>query len=132
MKIGTTSKLCSICYNQFEKGDIIRQTPCKHLFHTECIKPWFKNSQQCPNCRFEIQEHFNKIENQEQLKSQEKQKQAQNEQQLYQQQLQISQEQNQQNTNLSQSLEDQQKQLQNQQPQIENISQNVNQNILQQ
>ncbi len=29
-------------------------TPCKHLFHTQCLESWFKQKKECPNCRQEI------------------------------------------------------------------------------
>lgn len=58
MKMGTSNKVCSICYNQFEKDEKILQLPCKHIFHKECIKPWLKKNKKCPNCRNDIESHF--------------------------------------------------------------------------
>ena len=26
-------------------------TPCKHVFHSECLEEWFKMKKECPNCR---------------------------------------------------------------------------------
>ncbi|KAL4510678.1 hypothetical protein ABPG72_004832 [Tetrahymena utriculariae] len=54
MKIGNTSQTCSICYNGFEKNEIIKKLPCKHIFHLSCIKPWLKKQKTCPNCRDDI------------------------------------------------------------------------------
>ena len=40
--------LCSICLEQFEG----REMPCKHRFHSACIKNWFQIRRLCPLCRF--------------------------------------------------------------------------------
>jgi hypothetical protein len=29
-------------------------TPCKHVFHAECLETWFKFKRECPNCKREI------------------------------------------------------------------------------
>ena len=26
-------------------------TPCKHIFHSECLEKWFEQKKECPNCR---------------------------------------------------------------------------------
>ena len=26
-------------------------TPCKHIFHSECLEKWFEQKRECPNCR---------------------------------------------------------------------------------
>lgn len=40
---------CSVCVEDFEKGQDIRVLPCKHKFHPECIDPWLLNvSGTCP------------------------------------------------------------------------------------
>ncbi|KAM3131100.1 hypothetical protein pb186bvf_016798 [Paramecium bursaria] len=54
MKMGKSSKSCTICCNQFNKGDLILCLPCKHIFHDECAKPWFDRSTHCPNCRSDV------------------------------------------------------------------------------
>ena len=42
---------CSICKEHFELKSVILTTLCKHTFHKECLIPWFKISNKCPNCR---------------------------------------------------------------------------------
>ena len=40
---------CSICTDDFEKGQDIRVLPCNHKFHPECVDPWLLNvSGTCP------------------------------------------------------------------------------------
>lgn len=43
---------CAICLNNDETQWMI--TPCKHSFHSECLKLWLENNKTCPNCRKEI------------------------------------------------------------------------------
>lgn len=40
---------CSVCTDDFVKGQDIRVLPCEHKFHPECIDPWLLNvSGTCP------------------------------------------------------------------------------------
>merc|ERR1711935_674610 len=39
MKVGKTSKMCTICCVAFQKEEVIRKLPCNHIFHNKCIKP---------------------------------------------------------------------------------------------
>jgi hypothetical protein len=40
---------CTICTDDFEKGQDIRVLPCDHKFHPECVDPWLLNvSGTCP------------------------------------------------------------------------------------
>ena len=41
--------VCSVCTEDFVKGQDVRVLPCKHTFHPECIDPWLLNvSGTCP------------------------------------------------------------------------------------
>jgi len=43
---------CAICLEDYDNGDEIRELPCKHWFHVECIDPWLINkSSSCPLCK---------------------------------------------------------------------------------
>ncbi|KZF22784.1 hypothetical protein L228DRAFT_135944 [Xylona heveae TC161] len=46
---------CSICTDEFVKGQDIRVLPCNHKFHPECVDPWLLNvSGTCPLCRIDL------------------------------------------------------------------------------
>ncbi|KAI4212696.1 MAG: hypothetical protein LQ351_004587 [Letrouitia transgressa] len=46
---------CSVCTDDFSKGQDVRILPCKHKFHPECIDPWLLNvSGTCPLCRVDL------------------------------------------------------------------------------
>lgn len=49
------SLVCSICTEDFEKGQDLRVLPCNHKFHPECVDPWLLNvSGTCPLCRVDL------------------------------------------------------------------------------
>lgn len=39
---------CSICLDNFKRGDKLRRLPCLHEFHTNCIDRWLINNNKCP------------------------------------------------------------------------------------
>ena len=46
---------CSVCVDDFTKGQDVRVLPCNHKFHPECIDPWLLNvSGTCPLCRVDL------------------------------------------------------------------------------
>lgn len=46
---------CTICTEDFEKGQDIRVLPCDHKFHPDCVDPWLLNvSGTCPLCRVDL------------------------------------------------------------------------------
>merc|ERR1712217_261715 len=45
---------CTICLDDFHDGDVARRLPCRHDFHSECIKKWLRRSKQCPLCKYSI------------------------------------------------------------------------------
>lgn len=48
-KIGDL-KQCAVCLEEFLAGDEARRLPCSHLYHTDCIMEWLKDSNTCPMC----------------------------------------------------------------------------------
>lgn len=46
---------CSICTEDFTRGEEVRLLPCNHKFHPECVDPWLLNvSGTCPLCRIDL------------------------------------------------------------------------------
>ncbi|XP_027150190.1 E3 ubiquitin-protein ligase RNF126-like [Coffea eugenioides] len=48
------TEACVICLEEFPNGLEVTQTPCKHVFHGECILQWLNYGSWCPLCRSEI------------------------------------------------------------------------------
>ncbi|KAL4571550.1 hypothetical protein LXL04_018311 [Taraxacum kok-saghyz] len=46
--------VCCICLAKYKDGDLLREIPCTHFFHTECVDKWLKINASCPLCKFEI------------------------------------------------------------------------------
>lgn len=48
-------EICSICGDQCNKGELkVIETPCKHIFHENCIAEWVQYKPECPVCRKNI------------------------------------------------------------------------------
>jgi len=47
---------CSICIEDLKQNEIIRTTPCKHIYHKYCLDKWTLNKKDtiCPNCNQKI------------------------------------------------------------------------------
>ena len=41
---------CTICLDDFDNNDKLLKLKCSHIYHEKCIKTWFKNKSNCPNC----------------------------------------------------------------------------------
>mmetsp|Transcript_25553 Transcript_25553/g.38730 ORF Transcript_25553/g.38730 Transcript_25553/m.38730 type:complete len:391 (+) Transcript_25553:135-1307(+) len=50
----TKQASCPICIEEFQVGETLRQMPCHHQFHTECIVPWLDRHSVCPMCKVEL------------------------------------------------------------------------------
>eukprot|EP01004_Peranema_trichophorum_P006032 NODE_4872_length_1101_cov_42.695297_g4326_i0.p1 GENE.NODE_4872_length_1101_cov_42.695297_g4326_i0~~NODE_4872_length_1101_cov_42.695297_g4326_i0.p1 ORF type:complete len:235 (+),score=42.87 NODE_4872_length_1101_cov_42.695297_g4326_i0:106-810(+) len=45
---------CSVCKDEYELNESVLKMPCGHLFHKDCIMPWFDQHNSCPTCRYEL------------------------------------------------------------------------------
>jgi len=45
---------CVICLKPWEENDVIKVTPCKHVFHEDCIRTWLHSATTCAICRFDL------------------------------------------------------------------------------
>ena len=55
-------KKCSICLIKYQKPDILKEFPCKHIYHKNCILKWLDKSNICPLWKYDIINDVNKIE----------------------------------------------------------------------
>jgi hypothetical protein len=53
-KLPSEKRDCVVCLCNYEVGNKVLILPCTHIFHTGCIKDWFKTQDTCPICKFKI------------------------------------------------------------------------------
>lgn len=46
--------VCCICLAKYADNDLLRELPCTHFFHIECVDKWLKINASCPLCKFEV------------------------------------------------------------------------------
>ncbi|XP_059633342.1 E3 ubiquitin-protein ligase RING1-like [Cornus florida] len=52
--LGSDLAQCAVCKDDFERGLEVKQMPCKHVYHSDCIFPWLELHNSCPVCRYEL------------------------------------------------------------------------------
>ena len=55
---------CSICLEEYQAETKVRQTPCFHYFHDECLMQWIERSIQnpdCPYCKHQFKNKFQDV-----------------------------------------------------------------------
>jgi hypothetical protein len=45
---------CSICYDPYEDGNLLKKLPCSHTYHSSCIDEWLKMKNKCPICKKKV------------------------------------------------------------------------------
>ncbi len=52
-----STELCSICHDDYEKGEAVMALPCGHVFHKACITKWFQMGRlTCPMDQMSVPE----------------------------------------------------------------------------
>jgi hypothetical protein len=44
-------RVCAICLEEMHTCGKVRETPCGHVFHEQCLQGWFLQGTCCPLCR---------------------------------------------------------------------------------
>ncbi|TVU21532.1 hypothetical protein EJB05_31173 [Eragrostis curvula] len=52
--ISAEDALCCICLSKFSNNEDLRELPCAHVFHMECVDKWLQINALCPLCKAEI------------------------------------------------------------------------------
>mgnify|MGYP000864554440 FL=1 len=47
----SSDDICAICIENYKDGDEIRNLPCEHKFHKDCVDHWLVVKNSCPVCK---------------------------------------------------------------------------------
>ncbi|KAJ7515426.1 hypothetical protein O6H91_22G012800 [Diphasiastrum complanatum] len=53
--VSAEDAICCICLGKYKDGVELKELPCTHLFHVDCVEKWLKISACCPLCKHEIE-----------------------------------------------------------------------------
>ncbi|CAI8037465.1 E3 ubiquitin-protein ligase synoviolin [Geodia barretti] len=54
-ELRAANTVCIICREDMLQR--CKRLPCKHIFHTSCLRSWFQRQQNCPTCRMDVLSH---------------------------------------------------------------------------
>ncbi|CAN4124496.1 unnamed protein product [Withania somnifera] len=55
---------CVVCLDELGVGGgVVKEMPCKHRFHGECVEKWLKIHGSCPICRYKMPEEDGELSN---------------------------------------------------------------------
>jgi Ring finger domain len=49
--LGEGNDRCCICLENYEPGVLLRELPCSHFYHQECVDTWLRENGLCPLCK---------------------------------------------------------------------------------
>ncbi|RZC58227.1 hypothetical protein C5167_005527 [Papaver somniferum] len=49
--------VCSICLGKYADNEELKELPCAHFFHVDCVDKWLKKNDSCPLCKHGIREN---------------------------------------------------------------------------
>ncbi|KAJ6846593.1 putative E3 ubiquitin-protein ligase [Iris pallida] len=52
--ISAEDAVCCVCLGRYLDNDELRELPCTHFFHIECVDKWLKINALCPLCKSEV------------------------------------------------------------------------------
>ncbi|GMI95218.1 hypothetical protein like AT5G08139 [Hibiscus trionum] len=52
--LANNNALCAVCKDEINLGETMKQLPCAHRYHGDCITPWLGIRNTCPVCRHEL------------------------------------------------------------------------------
>ncbi|KAK8481963.1 hypothetical protein V6N13_144670 [Hibiscus sabdariffa] len=50
--------ICCICLAKYSNNDELRELPCSHSMHKDCVDKWLKINASCPLCKSEVGENL--------------------------------------------------------------------------
>ena len=56
-RAGLRGETCSVCLGELTAGERLKELPCGHVYHAECIGQWLRRQRVCPLCKADALEH---------------------------------------------------------------------------
>lgn len=53
-EVSAEDAVCCICLGKYVDGAELRELPCTHHFHVECVDKWLKINASCPLCKHDV------------------------------------------------------------------------------